>query len=113
MLARATFLWFCLLTATAAADGALPGIVAALKAQGYEFVTVSELMAAGEPVMTATCYDSRPGDRDHHPSTPMSNRPERPFERLTAHAGGAPAFPWPRLFNGATGPRPATAARGR
>jgi peptidoglycan-N-acetylglucosamine deacetylase len=94
-------------------DGALPGIVAGLKAQGYEFVTVSELLAAGEPGMTATCYDSRPGDRDHHPATPMSNRPERPFERNTAQASGAPAFAWPWLFGGATVPRPATAVRGR
>ncbi len=76
-------------------DGALPGIVAGLKAQGYEFVTVSELMAAGEPVMTATCYDSRPGDRDRYPPVPMSNRPEPSSERRTAHAGGAPAFAWP------------------
>jgi peptidoglycan-N-acetylglucosamine deacetylase len=48
-------------------EGALPAIIAALKAQGYSFVTVSELMAAGEPVMTATCYDSRPGDTDQWP----------------------------------------------
>jgi hypothetical protein len=48
-------------------DGALPGIIAALKAQGYAFVTVSELIAAGEPVMSATCYDSHPGDTDHWP----------------------------------------------
>jgi len=51
-------------------EGALPGIVAALKAQGYGFVTVSELMTAGEPVMTATCYDSRPGDTDQWPRRP-------------------------------------------
>src|SRR5262249_50975765 len=42
-------------------DGALPGIVAALKARGYEFATVSELLAAGERGVSATCYDSRPG----------------------------------------------------
>ena len=48
-------------------DGALPGIIAALKAKGYDFATVSELIAAGEPMMTSTCYDSRPGDRDHWP----------------------------------------------
>ena len=94
-------------------DGALPGIVAALKAQGYEFVTVSELLAAGEPVMTATCYDSHPGDRDHHPPMPMSNRFERPFERYSSHASGAPAFAWPWLSSGATVSRPATVARGR
>ena len=94
-------------------DGTLPGIVDALKAQGYEFVTVSELLAAGEPVMTATCYDSHPGDRDHHPPMPMSNRFERPFERYSSHASGAPAFAWPWLSSGATVSRPATVARGR
>jgi len=51
-------------------DGALPGIIAALKARGYEFVTVSQLLAAGEPVMSATCYDSRPGDTDRWPLRP-------------------------------------------
>jgi len=48
-------------------EGALPGIITALKAQGYEFATVSELIAAGEPVTSATCYDSRPGDADRWP----------------------------------------------
>lgn len=45
-------------------EGALPEIVGTLKAKGYQFVTVTELMAAGEPVMSATCYDARPGDTD-------------------------------------------------
>lgn len=36
--------------------------VAALKAKGYEFVTVSALLAAGKPVTAGECYDSRPGD---------------------------------------------------
>jgi peptidoglycan-N-acetylglucosamine deacetylase len=33
---------------------------------GYEFVTVSELLAAGEPVIVDSCYDSRPGDTDKY-----------------------------------------------
>jgi hypothetical protein len=73
-------------------------------------VTVSELLAAGEPVMTATCYDSRPGDRDHHPPIPMSNRP---FEGLTAHAGRTPAFAWPWLAGAATSAGTTAAARNR
>ena len=48
-------------------DGALPGIITGLKAQGYEFATVSELLAAGEPLISATCYDARPGDTDRWP----------------------------------------------
>jgi len=45
---------------------ALPLAIPKLKAQGYTFVTVSELLAAGTPVLTPTCYDSRPGDTDKY-----------------------------------------------
>jgi peptidoglycan/xylan/chitin deacetylase (PgdA/CDA1 family) len=82
-------------------DGALPGIIAALKAQGYEFATVSELLAAGQPVMAATCYDSRPGDRDRWPL------------RLPGPvAGAASELSWPWQA-GAPAPRAANAARAR
>ena len=64
-------------------EAALPGIVAALRAKGYEFVTVSELLAAGEPVMSATCYDSRPGDTDH----PRFPRPLTTSNRFDPFAG--------------------------
>jgi len=33
-----------------------------LREQGYSFVTVSELLAAGTPVIAAKCYLNRPGD---------------------------------------------------
>jgi peptidoglycan/xylan/chitin deacetylase (PgdA/CDA1 family) len=53
---------------------ALPLAIPKLRKMGFEFVTVSELLAAGEPVASPTCYDSRPGDTDrydnllaHHP----------------------------------------------
>jgi peptidoglycan/xylan/chitin deacetylase (PgdA/CDA1 family) len=74
-------------------EGALPAIISALKAQGYSFVTVSELMAAGEPVITATCYDSRPGDTDHWPlrrPTPQAGGPSF-FGSLWQPAPRAPA----------------------
>jgi len=45
-------------------DAALPKIVSELRAQGYEFVTVAELLAAGEPEVASTCYNQRPGDTD-------------------------------------------------
>jgi peptidoglycan/xylan/chitin deacetylase (PgdA/CDA1 family) len=45
-------------------DAALPRIVSELRAQGYEFVTVPELLAAGEPEMASTCFNRRPGDTD-------------------------------------------------
>lgn len=34
-----------------------------LKDEGYRFVTVSELLAAGKPVIAETCYLDRPGTR--------------------------------------------------
>ena len=45
---------------------ALPLVIPKLKALGYEFVTVSELLAAGRPVIADSCYDSRPGDTDRY-----------------------------------------------
>lgn len=41
---------------------ALPLIVPALRKRGYRFVTVGELLAAGKPVITRTCYQWIPGD---------------------------------------------------
>ena len=43
-------------------DAALPKIVSELKARGYEFVTIAELLAAGEPEVASTCFNLRPGD---------------------------------------------------
>ncbi len=45
---------------------ALPLAIPALKAKGFKFVTVSELLAAGRPVVTETCYDDKPGDTDKY-----------------------------------------------
>ena len=44
----------------------LPLAIPALRAKGFEFVTVSELLSAGKPVIAPTCYDSRPGDTDRY-----------------------------------------------
>lgn len=41
---------------------ALPGLLAELAKRGYTLVTVSELLAAGRPVVASDCYDSHPGD---------------------------------------------------
>jgi peptidoglycan/xylan/chitin deacetylase (PgdA/CDA1 family) len=41
---------------------ALAILVPKLKAEGYQFVSVSELLAAGDPEITQECYDERPGD---------------------------------------------------
>jgi peptidoglycan-N-acetylglucosamine deacetylase len=45
---------------------ALPRLIAKLKALGYAFVTVSELLARGKPVIAESCYDTRPGDTDRY-----------------------------------------------
>ena len=45
---------------------ALPLAIPKLKAAGYEFVTVSKLLASGRPVVEQICYDSRPGDTDRY-----------------------------------------------
>jgi peptidoglycan/xylan/chitin deacetylase (PgdA/CDA1 family) len=45
---------------------ALPLAIPKLRAAGFEFVTVSELLAAGRPVIAPTCYDARPGDTDRY-----------------------------------------------
>jgi peptidoglycan/xylan/chitin deacetylase (PgdA/CDA1 family) len=45
---------------------ALPLLVPKLRAQGYEMVTVSELLAAGKPEITQTCFDAHPGDTDRY-----------------------------------------------
>lgn len=37
-------------------------LIPALKAKGYGFATVSELIARGRPVIVPTCYSMRPGD---------------------------------------------------
>ena len=45
---------------------ALPLALPLLRAKGFEFVTVSELLAAGRPVAENRCYDTRPGDTDRY-----------------------------------------------
>ena len=64
---------------------ALPLAIPRLKAMGFEFVTVGELLKAGKPVIAPTCYDSQPGDTDRYdhlfagrPSSPRSPDALRP-----------------------------------
>ncbi|MDK9695483.1 MAG: hypothetical protein OEL76_03750, partial [Siculibacillus sp.] len=67
-----------------ATGAALPRILDELTRRGFRFVTVGELLAAGRPLVTATCWDARPGDTDHYGlfgrrldpwPTPASRRP--------------------------------------
>lgn len=68
---------------------ALPLAIPKLKAQGYQFVTVSELLAAGTPVLASTCYDSKPGDTDKYDRL-------FPVSRPTTEPRDAPRAPIPR-----------------
>ena len=56
---------------------ALPLAIPKLKARGFEFVTVSELMAAGKPVTASSCYDRRPGDTDRYDALFAPRRPRQ------------------------------------
>ena len=64
---------------------ALPLSLPKLRQMGFEFVTVSELLAAGEPVLSPTCYDSRPGDTDRYDLLAARRHPLQPQ---------ATPFPW-------------------
>jgi peptidoglycan-N-acetylglucosamine deacetylase len=55
---------------------ALPLAIPKLKAKGFEFVTVSELLAAGTPEIVQACFDSRPGDTDRYDHLLASHRPK-------------------------------------
>jgi peptidoglycan/xylan/chitin deacetylase (PgdA/CDA1 family) len=57
---------------------ALPRIIAELRARGFEFATVGDLLARGEPEIATTCYETKPGDNLR-------------YDRLTARASTAPA----------------------
>mgnify|MGYP001572323454 CR=1 FL=1 len=58
---------------------ALPEILDRLSAKGYRFVTVGDLLAKGKPVVTPTCYDSKPGDTDKydHWTGPGGHKPSK------------------------------------
>jgi peptidoglycan-N-acetylglucosamine deacetylase len=65
---------------------ALPQIVTQLKQRGYEFVTVSELLRAGRPVVEARCYDAKPGDTDRYDAAGL-----RLEDRYAGRAAARPA----------------------
>ncbi|CFX38571.1 Polysaccharide deacetylase [Candidatus Filomicrobium marinum] len=68
---------------------ALSQLIPKLRAQGYKFVTVSELLAAGTPEIVPTCYDSRPGDTDRYDRLPFQKRATTATARPAAGAGAA------------------------
>jgi peptidoglycan/xylan/chitin deacetylase (PgdA/CDA1 family) len=44
-------------------------IIPKLRAQGYEFVTVSELLRLGKALAVEECYELKPGDNGHYDSS--------------------------------------------
>lgn len=84
---------------------ALPHSIPKMKANGFEFVTVSELMAAGRPVVEPICYDSRPGDTDRYDHPLL-----RPLMR-TARAPSATAGPASGASRGAAKHQPSPATK--
>lgn len=54
---------------------ALPIGLPQLKAKGFQFVTLSELLAAGTPEIAQSCYDSRPGDTDKYDMPLLARHP--------------------------------------
>lgn len=54
---------------------ALPLFLPKLKDQGFQFVTVSELLAAGKPVVVSSCYNAKPGDTDRYDMPFLAQRP--------------------------------------
>lgn len=56
----------------------LKELIPPLKQQGFQFVTVGELLQAGEPVIEERCYDARPGDTDRAFRRAPRKRPNQP-----------------------------------
>jgi peptidoglycan-N-acetylglucosamine deacetylase len=57
--------------------GALRVLIPKLRKEGYEFKTVSELLASGNPVSVPECYELRPGDTLKY-DRPVSKRKPLP-----------------------------------
>jgi len=67
--------------------GALRFIIPELRARGYEFVTVSDLLNSegARPAISQTCYDVRPGDTNRYDS--MAKRLEAVYVAFDAKFG--------------------------
>ena len=85
---------------------ALPLFVPQLRARGFEFVTVSELMAAGTPEVAPSCYERHPGDNERYDIAQL--RRKHQLSPIPRDAPGVPAAPmrplpppaWPAHIDG-------------
>ncbi len=62
-----------------------------LKAKGYKFVTVSELMTMGKPVIKPECYDRKPGDVNRYDFLGALQHPLNANAKSTAKVAFVPA----------------------
>jgi peptidoglycan-N-acetylglucosamine deacetylase len=72
---------------------ALPLAIPVFRAKGFSFVTVSELLAAGKPVMAETCYDAHPGDTDRYDFLGGHTPIRSPSWEPTTHVRAGPSVP--------------------
>jgi hypothetical protein len=69
-------------------SAAIRAIIPALRAKGYRFVTVSELLDSGKPVYSRTCYDSRPGDTDRYDALALRLNGQYARQKAKSETGG-------------------------
>lgn len=72
---------------------ALPLAIPKLRAEGYEFVTVGELLAAGRPVVEPRCYDTHPGDTDRY-DHPLALHTAKTAGGKAGASAGREVLPW-------------------
>ena len=68
---------------------ALPIAIPKLKAEGYKFVTVSELVALGKPVIASECYDRKLGDTKRYDFLSGLQHPLNSGSQKTANIASA------------------------
>jgi peptidoglycan/xylan/chitin deacetylase (PgdA/CDA1 family) len=76
-------------------EQALPIIVKGLRAKGYEFATVAELLREGDPEITPTCYDHKPGDTNRYDA--LAAHLEEGYGRARQQVLSARAIPDPQV----------------
>lgn len=82
---------------------ALPLFVPQLRARGFDFVTVSELLAAGTPEVAPTCYERHPGDNARYDVARLRKQHQfAPLQVPAPRAGtaGPPPSAWPAHIDG-------------
>ena len=72
-------------------NDALPVLIPELRKRGYEFVTVSELLAAGDPEISRECYDEKPGDLDRYDTPKVQMQADHPY-LMKAPGATVPVF---------------------